>query len=153
MRASDSGLLTYSYSSTASIVYISPFFYTFSNSFINPFGASISAQTGTLINGSVKIIKPYIGSGQSILSNYNGSGYIYFLIPQTGYGNPLLSLIKDPNGYIIHDSSDLSNSSFTYSNTFTPTGIDGGVNYNSYRLYRTTATCSYIGVGNFEFIF
>ena len=58
-------------------------------------------------------------------------------------------MIKDTNGYIIHDSNNLITSTFTYSSSVTPTCY----NYGNYRVYRTIGTCSYAGSGTFQFIF
>jgi hypothetical protein len=97
-----------------------------------------------------KHISPYPGNSQSISFNCSGSGYLYFLVP---YSYGLLSMIKDPNGYIVHDSDYPLTSSFTYSGSVTPTLNPTDINYGNYRVYRTIGTCSYSGSGEFEFIF
>lgn len=139
----------YSYSLTSSITSVNPFFFTFSMTNFNMFDSNSGNNLRNLMNYSNKLILPYIGSSQSISVPYNGYGYIYFMIPLNPYGTSLkLSKIKDPNGYIIHDENSINTSSFTYSSsiyTYTP--------YGNYRIYRTSATCSYSGDGEFKFIF
>ena len=148
LRVSDSGLSNFTYSVTASVYFVSPFFDKFSTTYINMFAGTINSDIGTLISTSNKTISPLLIDGvtQSISKSYVGYGYIYFLYP-VSYG--LLSVIKDPNGYIIHDSNNLITSTFTYSNSVTPTGY----NYGNYRVYRSIGTCSYTGSGTFQFIF
>ena len=148
LKVSDSGSSNFTYSVTASVYFVSPFFDKFSSTNINMFAGTINSDIGTLISTSNKTISPLVIDGvtQSISKIYVGSGYIYFLYP-ISYG--LLSMIKDPNGYIIHDSNNLTTSTFTYSNSVTPTGY----NYGNYRVYRSIGTCSYTGSGTFQFIF
>jgi hypothetical protein len=148
LKVSDSGSSNFTYSVTASVYFVSPFFDKFSPTNINMFAGTINSDIGTLISTSNKTISPLIIDGvtQSISKSYVGYGYIYFLYP-ISYG--LLSVIKDPNGYIIHDSNNLTTTTFTYSNSVSPTGY----NYGNYRVYRSIGTCSYTGSGKFEFIF
>ena len=148
LRVSDSGSSNFTYSVTASVYFVSPFFDKFSTTHINMFAGTINSDIGTLISTSNKTISPLLIGGvtQSISKSYVGNGYIYFLYP-VSYG--LLSVIKDPNGYILHDSNNLITSTFTYSNSVTPTGY----NYGNYRVYRSIGTCSYTGSGTFQFIF
>ena len=91
-----------------------------------------------------RTIFPYTGPSQSVVMPALGGGYLYFAYP---YSYPELSLIKDGNGFIIHDVSSLTFSAFTYSTA----GLSSF--YTTYRIYRTMATCSYTGTGQFEFIF
>jgi hypothetical protein len=148
LQVSDSGSSNFTYSSTASVYFVSPFFDKFTSTDINLFGGSVNSNIGSLISTSNKTILPLVINGvtQSVSKSYVGSGYIYFLYP-IYYG--FLSLIKDPNGFTIHDSSNLGASTFTYSNSISPTGY----NYGNYRVYKSIGTCSYSGVGTFEFIF
>ena len=154
LRVSDSGSSNFTYSVTASVYFVSPFFDKFSSTYIDLFAGTINSDIGTLISTSNKTISPLIIDGvtQSINKSYVGSGYIYFLYP-ISYG--LLSMIKDPNGYIIHDSNNLITSTFTYSNSVSPTAPIGfpSYNYGNYRVYRSIGTCSYTGSGTFQFIF
>ena len=151
-------LMTFSYSATASAVFVHPSFYSFNSTYIDFFGgipSTVSAQVGALMNSSTRLAFPYIASNsifhrQDISLNYIGSGYIYFVIPSSYQ----LSQIKDPNGFIVHDYTRVGSSAFTYSNPITPTG---GNNLppppTTWVVYRTIATCSYTGGGNFQFIF
>jgi len=154
-------LITFSHSATASIRFAHPIFYGFSTTFIDLFASGGAAatlratQSGAFMNSSTRYIYPYLGPSQSMSFKINGSGYIYFMIPN-GTGNsafPLLSFIKDPNGFVIHDSNNLSLSAFTYSSSVANQGANNVPSGLSYKVYRTIATCSYTGNGNFEFIF
>jgi hypothetical protein len=101
------------------------------------------------MNSSTRLALPYLGS-QSTFLNYNGSGYIYFVVPNI---YPLLSKIKDPNGFIIHDSTLPALSAFTQYTTSPFGGNNLPTPVPLYRVYRTIGICSYTGIGNFEFIF
>lgn len=158
LQVSDSGIASYTYSSTASVTFISPFFSIF-NSFsfdlVSTSPGNVSTRNSfarQIINSGNKHLLPYPGSSQSVSIDYTGSNYIYFMTP---YSYPKVSKIKDPNGFVVHDESALSVSSFTYSpSAVTPTIVNpGDINYGTYRIYRTIATCSYSGTGKFEFIF
>ena len=162
IQASDSSILPgFEHFATASLTFLSPIFTLFSSSISfsmvgNTFFASLyrSIGTRTLMSIGDKHITPYPGNSQSVSFNCAGSGYLYFLVPYSiGYNYGILSMIKDPNGYIVYDSAYPLTSSFTYSNSVAP--LLGGtyVNYGNYRVYRTIGTCSYSGSGNFEFIF
>jgi hypothetical protein len=151
----------YSYSATASINFIQPFVSAFvGTSSLDFLVVDGTAQqqvdradsvrcilTGVTISSTKKIV-PYPGLSQSINMDVDGSGYLYFAYPST-YG--YLKYIKDPNGFYLHDYNNFTYSSFTYSNSIT---IATPYTYfGNYYLYRTLGTCSYIGVGEFEFIF
>ncbi len=144
-------LLTFSYSATASIRYVNPIYYGFGVNAINV--NSLNAlQVGFFINtlSNSKLIKNIV-SGQSVMANYVGSGYIYFLVP-AAYG--LLSKIKDHNGFVVHDSNYLSLSAFTYSSGTVAPAFTYNPHIGNYRVYRTIGTCSLSGISNnFEFIF
>jgi hypothetical protein len=155
LRASDNQyiLLSFSHSATASVKFVHPSFYGFDLNQITS-----SSLLGSFINSSTRLTLPYLGSPQSISLSYNGSGYVYFVVPNI---YPLLSKIKDPNGFIIHDSTLPTTSAFTYS-TYAPSGGNNLPSpVPSYRVYRTIGTCSYNtgataypgSSGNFEFIF
>jgi hypothetical protein len=86
---------------------------------------------------------------RSISVPYVGSGYVYFVVP---FSYPILSKIKDPNGFIIHDSGSFSYSAFTYSGpgSITPTGGNNlATPTPQWRVYKTIGTCSYTGSGEF----
>ena len=108
-----------------------------------------------MLSGSIPVNKeivPYPGLSQSVFIGATGPGYLYFLIPSTPtYNYGILSKIKDSNGFIVHDSSSLTFSAFTYSlSTLTSAPYNY---YGNYKMYRTIASCSYYGSGNFELIF
>jgi hypothetical protein len=155
IQASDSSIyLGFNHFATASLTFLSPFFTLFDNTISTSFPSISGASTRSLMNLGNKHIKPYPGNSQSISFNCNGSGYLYFLVPSSSsYNNGYLSMIKDPNGYIVYDAAYPLASSFTYSNSVTPNVIGTDINYGNYRVYRTITLCSYSGVGNFEFIF
>ena len=141
----------YSFSATDYFTFLSPFVLSFESSSFAFSG--VPAQDGVrdiLIGSNLnKLIEPYPGVSQSIYLDNTGSGYLYFMYPYT-YGP--ISQIKDPNGFIIHDINSLTFSAFTYSTgTITPTSPYNY--YGGFRVYRTIATCSYTGGGEFEFIF
>ena len=146
LMVSDNTLLSFSHSATASIEFVHPSFYGFSSMNI-PIDGTGTASLGAFINSSNRAA---IRSNNSILLGYNGSGYMYFVVPFT---YPLLNMIKDPNGFIIHDSTSLY-SSFTYSSSTTPIGSNNlPIPVPEYRIYKTIITCDYAGSGYFEFIF
>jgi hypothetical protein len=137
-------LLTFSHSATASVKFVHPSFYGFSLTKITS-----GSLLGSFVNSSTRLALPYLGS-QSVSLNYNGSGYVYFVVPNI---YPDLSKIKDPNGFIIHDSTLPALTVFTHS-TYAPSGGNNlPTPVPSYRVYRTIGTCSYTSSGNFEFIF
>jgi hypothetical protein len=152
-------LLSFSYSATASVRFVHPSFYGFSLTDIDFYTSTSTAgilratQLGNYINSlnTSRIIVPYLGTSQSVSVPYVGSGYVYFVYP---HSYPLLSKIKDPNGFIIHDSNNLTYSAFTYSGSVTPTGGNNlAIPTPQWRVYKTIGTCSYTGSGEFEFIF
>jgi hypothetical protein len=134
----------FSHSATASVKFVHPSFYGFNLNLVTN-----SISLGSFINSSTRLTLPYLGS-QSVSLSYNGSGYVYFVVPNI---YPLLSKIKDPNGFIIHDSTLPTTSAFTYSTNSPSGGNNLPLVPPSYRVYRTLGTCSYSGSGNFEFIF
>ena len=156
----------YSHSATSSIVFITPFFYGFNSTNIDLYGPTpsyIKSQVGSFMNSANRIVYPYLGTSQIVSADYNGYGYIYFLVPSS---YPPLSKIKDPNGFILHDSSNVGISSFTYSGQIEPTGVNDISNGAKWVVYKTIGTCSYVGggyvypgplgstgSGNFQFIF
>jgi hypothetical protein len=132
----------FSHSATASIQFVDPFLLTFGDFGIT-FNSTMIQDIHTSATTS-RTIFPYIGPSQSVTMPAEGYGYLYFAYP---YSYPELSLIKDVNGFIIHDSTSLTYSAFTFSTS----GLSSF--YTTYRIYRTVATCSYVGIGKFEFIF
>ena len=134
--------LGFSHSATASIQFVHPFLLTFGTH-----GLTFNSSMIQSIHSSLTTtwsIQPYVGGSQSVKMSAVGGGFLYFAYP---FSYPAISKIKDPNGFIIHDSSSLTYSAFTYS----ASGLSSF--YTTYRVYRTSATCSYTGTGEFEFIF
>lgn len=142
--------LGFSFSVVDSIEYVAPFLFGFIDKQyeFSPNGIveMLNDEEG-LIN---KIIEPNPGSGKSIEIEFSSEtpGHIYFAHP---YINRELKYIKDPNGYIIHDYTNLTLSGFTFSNRITP--VSPFQYYDSYVIYRTINLVSYTGGGKFEFIF
>ena len=151
----------FSYSATASIQFVSPFVISFESGITaSIFGASKSEVARDIIfsSNANKSITYYPGASGSLSMQNTGQGYLYFMYPSSydnGSATPSLTKIKDPNGFIIHDSTSLTYSAFTYSGSIVmATASYYPVNYyGSYRIFRTIATCSYTAGGSFEFIF
>ena len=134
----------FSYSGTASLGYIYPIFYGFTNSVITTNSTVFSTGVKTL----TKLLKPYPGLSNSVSFNSKGYGYFYFCFP-TAYFTSSISKILDPNGFILYNGN-LSASNFTYSvgsinNNYTPSA--------NYTVWRTVGTCSYSQSGEFQFKF
>jgi hypothetical protein len=134
--------LGFSHSATASIQFVHPFLLTFGTHGLTFNSSMIQSIHSSLT--TTRSIQPYVGVSQSVKMSAVGGGFLYFAYP---FSYPEISKIKDPNGFIIHDFSSLTYSAFTYS----ASGLSSF--YTTYRVYRTSATCSYTGTGEFEFIF
>ena len=171
LNVSDSSLSTFSYSKTATIQYVYPIYYGFTSSIITPGSTS---NLSSIVSSFNKLILPYPGSGGSFSIPYNGSGYIYFIhVRDTVWENsgaPAqsgLQQIQDPNGFIIHERTELPYSSFTgyiasavIDSTHPATGYP-----KDFRVWRSKWLCAYPGPysttpisfvngnGNFKFIF
>jgi hypothetical protein len=137
----------FSFSAVDTIEYLAPFLINFSPTLYTP---DPSGMSNLLIDTQTnKIVEPYGGTGSSIEYHLNSvNSYIYFAYPSN---YPELTIIRDPNGFIIHDFNNISLSSFSISNNIVPQLPLN--NYGPYRLYRTLLPVTYIGPGNFEFIF
>jgi hypothetical protein len=161
LNVSDSSLITFSYSKTATIQYVYPIYYGFTSSIIT------DINFNSIVSTFNKVILPYPGSGGSFSFPYNGSGYLYFIHVKDSVwensGAPAqsgLQQIKDPNGFITHERTELIYSSFTSSQvtaaidlTHPATGYP-----KDFRVWRTKWLCAYPGPystvpGNFKFIF
>ncbi len=140
----------FSYSVSKTIEYINPFVSKFNT---NPFILSgLDAKNGLkdILTTGNKLISKFPGDGKSILIGATGSGYLYLSYPNS-YGQA--KKIKDPNGFIIHNSEQLDVSAFTYS---TQLNISPSIPldyYTNYIIYQTLLPCSYNGLGKFEIIF
>ena len=168
LNVSDSSLITFSYSKTATIQYVYPIYYGFTSSVIN------STNFNSIVSTLNKVILPYPGSGGSFSFPYNGSGYIYFIHVKDSVwensGAPVqsgLQQIQDPNGFIIHERTESIYSSFTSS--IATAAVDSTHPTTAYprtfRVWRSKWLCAYPGPysttpisfvngnGNFKFIF
>lgn len=135
----------YSFSATASIQFVNPIFLGYDSSIIvNTSGLS------TLFASSTKLVVPDPGSGNSVKLTVSGSGYLYFAHPSS-YSTDVQQ-IKDPNGFVIYDSSNPSSTAWDtpYSVIFSPLPYS---NTTSYKLWKMTLQSSYSAGGEFEFIF
>lgn len=122
------------------IHFINPVFSGFSS--IIP---SIPSDLKDVTDSITKLIEPYPGTASSLSISSGGSGYFYFIFPNN-FTNPVM--IKDPNGYIIYDVDNPSLSNFIIEPNITHP------DYNSpYRIWRTNYLTSWVGTGEFEFIF
>lgn len=143
-----SNLDGFSFSRNDKITIVSPIFSGFS---INEHNFDEAGLLNLFNDGDIdKIIEPYPGVSNSIDKEIYSEdyGYIYFAYP---YSYPELNLIKDPNGFIIHDQNDNSLSGFTFSGEITENTIFS--HYDSYRIYRTKNKIIYNGTGEFKFEF
>ena len=168
LNVSDSSLITFSYSKTATIQYVYPVYYGFTSSIID------DTNFNSIVSTFNKVILPYPGVGGSFSFSYNGSGYLYFIhVKDTTWestGLPQysgLQQIQDPNGFITHERTELIYSSFTSSEVIA--AIDTthpAPGYTKpFRVWRTKWLCAYPGpysttpisfsngTGNFKFIF
>lgn len=134
----------FSFSSpTISVKFINPVFCGFTSSIItNTTGLS------SLFSVSKKQVVPYPGASNSISFGVTGSGYFYLAYPSSFATN--LKRVKDPNGFIIHDSSFYSSSAF--GNTFSTIASPSPYTL-TYRLWRIKLPTNYTGPGEFEFTF
>jgi hypothetical protein len=136
----------YSFSATASLRFILPSFYGFNSSLINN-QTTLDAEFSNLSQLAID----YPGLSQSVSVSATGSGYLYFMYPSTTFGSDV-KYIKDPNGFYIHDYNYYPFSSF--GTTLSPYQLITSVTYGvNYKVWRTIATCSYTGGGQFDFKF
>jgi hypothetical protein len=140
----------YSHSVVDSITFIAPYMYAFTSTLYG----FIPFDIKDLISSSFirKIVEPFGGVGSSVntlINNTIGStGYIYFMYPSS---YPLITRIKDSNGFIIYDTTIFASSgTFTYS-VVTPAFPFNY--YGNYRVYRISSPTSLPPIYNLEFIF
>lgn len=134
----------FSYSATASVEFVYPIYYGFNANAIS----NSSTSFDSVISNLQKYIAPYPGVDSSIKLNYNGSGYLYFIYQRSTFSSDPIKII-DPNGFVIYDSSSLSNGAFNgVSSTITnaggtwsrtPSGKLGG----NWAVWRSEYICSY----------
>jgi hypothetical protein len=139
----------YSHSVIDSITFIGPYMYAFSNILFNFTPVDISSLIGSpFIN---KIVEPFGGVGSKVNANINNifgpaPGFIYFMYPSS---YPLITRIKDPNGFIFYDTTiPASSGTFTYS-VVTPAPPYNY--YGNYRVYRISSPTSLPPIYNLEF--
>jgi hypothetical protein len=154
LQVSDDNSLAFSYSLTASLQYVNPIFCSFSSNNMFQYN-TILVNPDPVWNTSNKIIRPHPGPSNSLFQYYSGSGYLIFAYPHVGFSasagyQTSVKKIKDPNGYLIYDSSSFGSYGFTYSTGHTFSS--GTPSRPAYTILRTTATCSDPG-GYYEFIF
>ena len=139
----------FSYSITDTIEYISPFFGYFKHTPFDLFGLSAKDGLKDMVLNSNRTIDKYT-TNYPIEIGATGSGYLYLAYP---YSYGYVDKIKDPNGFIIHDSNNLDVSAFTYSTqqNISPSAPYGY--YGNYIIYRTKLECSYDGLGKFKIEF
>lgn len=137
--------------STASIWFVNPIIYGFSSNDISFTHSDIGTYVGTLINDvgiDNRLLWPYLGPDQELLLPITGEGYMYILMPSE---YPTFSIIKDPNGFTIHDYNLPESSSFTYSSTpITPVGANDISPEASWVVYKTLLYCEYSGSEEFK---
>ena len=161
LQVSDSGYGFFTHSATASFTYITPFYtsflYTAPMVAVWPFFSTVpdpNRLRNILINSNTsKYVVPYPGPSQSVKFPYNGFGYLWFIYPAS---YPDLTMIKDPNGFVLHDADYLTASTFTYSLPTTPSTLGlptAPYGQGAFKVYKSIGTCSYYGLGDFEFIF
>ena len=126
--------------------FVYPSFYGFNANLINS-QVTLDAQLSSLSSLAID----YPGLSQSVSVSATGSGYLYFMYPMPSFPSDVL-YIKDPNGFYIHDYNYYTFSSFgTVSNPYQAiTSVTYGIKY---KVWRTIATCSYTGGGQFDFKF
>ena len=138
----------FSHSTTASIEYVYPIFYGYSNTIIED-----STTLKSVTNQLSKYIYPYPGLSQSINLNYSGSGYLY-LIYSNSFGE--LKKINDPNGFILHDSIIYNGLTMSnqlgFNNIVAP--FTQSYNSSSFKVWRSSHISSYTHSNNkFKFTF
>lgn len=130
-------------SATASFEFVYPVLYGFSTYSIG--------NTSSIVASMSKSITPYPGLSGSLILSYQGSGYLYFIMPDS-YGT--MSYIYDPNGYIIHDYGDTASSAFTYVVGTISILSSDSITYSSiYQMWSTILPCYVTSPSDFEFIF
>jgi hypothetical protein len=140
LSVSDTLPLSYSYSVTDSITFVNPIYYGFTSS-----GITQSSTLDAFIATADKFLLPY-GTQSYYTPQYDGEGYLYFIYP-SNYPK-ILSEIKDPNGFIIHDENALPFSAFTQTQVIRtlPSAL-------TYEVWRTTLPTEYDGPAEFKFKF
>ena len=139
----------FSHSATASLNWVYPVYYGFTSSIITV------VDNYRFLN---KKLIGYPGLSNSVYLNYSGSGYLYFAYPSSSSFATPVSLIKDPNGFILYSIDTGIQASFfsvsTVPGVVTSKTPQNTANLNTnYVVWRTTDVCSYTQGGQFEFKF
>jgi hypothetical protein len=136
----------YSFSATASIQFVNPIFLGYDSSS----SITTTPALASLFASSAKLVVPDPGSGNSVKLAINGSGYLYFAHPSSYITD--VQQIKDPNGFLIYDSSNPGVSVWNPSYVVISSPLPYS-NTTSYKLWKMTLPTSYSAGGEFEFIF
>lgn len=133
--------LFFSYSATASIQHVYPVYYGFTSSNI------INSTTfDNAVKSLNKYVGPYPGASASLSIEYVGSGYFYFIHQSATFDTPI-STIQDPNGFIIHDSSLLSQSFLSDDSKSNGLTINGGKTTKglstNWKVWKSKNICEY----------
>ena len=144
--------LFFSYSATASIQHVYPVYYGFTSSNITN-----STTFDNAVKSLNKYVGPYPGASASLSLEYTGSGYFYFIHQVASFNTPI-STIQDPNGFIIHDSSLLSQSFLSDDSKLSGLTINGGKTTKglstNWKVWKSKNICEYNYTGkNFNIKF
>ena len=144
----------FSYSSTAPINHIWPIYYGMTQGTINTTNnTTITTSFNNIVKSLKKQISPYPGASGSVsLNNYSGSGYFYVIYEKNTFTTPI-SKMYDPNGFILHNSSDLTNSFFSATTRNGGLTINSGKTVNGqtsqWKVWVSGLTCSISEPNNF----
>jgi hypothetical protein len=136
----------YSFSATASIQFVNPIFLGYDSSS----SITTTPALASLFTSSTKLVVPDPGSGNSVKLTISGAGYLYFAHPSSYVTD--VQIIKDPNGFLIYDSSNPGVSVWNPSYVVISSPLPYS-NTTSYKLWKMTLPTSYSAGGEFEFIF
>lgn len=136
----------FSYSATASIQHVYPVYYGFTSSNIED-----STTFDNAVKSLNKYVGPYPGVSASLSIEYTGSGYFYFIhqgaTGSIGSFDTPISTIQDPNGFIIHDSNNLSLSFLSDNSKVVGLTINGGKTTKglstNWKVWKSKNLCEY----------
>ena len=136
----------FSFSATASVGHVWPIYYGFTNSNIT---------TTALFNNGIKSLNktalPYPGASGSISIPINGEGYLYVIYEKNTFKTPI-SRVTDPNGFVVHNMIDITNSIFNSSTRSGGFFLDGNTTngqLTQWVIYRSINLCSFNDTNNF----
>ena len=139
----------FSYSATASIYHVWPIYYGFTQSLV-----SNTPTFNSAVKTLNKAVMPYPGLSQSITVPYTGEGYFY-IIYHNSFSTPI-SKVYDSNGFLLHDSANVSTSFFssaTKNGGLSLSGLTTNGQNTTWRVWISGLTCSLTGINNFTFKF